>query len=93
MCYTSGFFSMPKDVNENGKACLMLAVPPGYRAAYLTPVDGDLWLATMYGRADDIAPRDHAGFLAWAAGLPHPIIHERLIRGEPTTDLKTYKIP
>ena len=93
MCYTSGFFSMPKDVNENGKACLMLAVPPGYRAAYLTPVDGDLWLATMYGRADDIAPRDHAGFLAWAAGLPHPIIHETLIRGEPTTDLKTYKIP
>jgi len=93
MCYTSGFFSMPKDINEKGKACLMLAVPPGYRAAYLTPVDGNLWLATMYGRANDVAPPEHAGFVAWAAGLPHPVIHETLIRGEPATDLKTYKIP
>ena len=93
MGYTSGFFRMPEDVAENGKACLMLAVPPEYRAAYLTPVDGDLWLATMYGRGRDTAPRDHEGFVAWAKGLPHPVIHDMLVRAEPVSDFKTYKIP
>jgi len=93
MGYTSGFFRMPKDVAENGKACLMLAVPPGYRAAYLTPVDGDMWLATMYGRGQDTAPRDPEGFVAWAKGLPHPVIHDMLVRAEPISDFKIYKIP
>jgi 2-polyprenyl-6-methoxyphenol hydroxylase-like FAD-dependent oxidoreductase len=93
MGYTSGFFRLPPDLAENSKACLMLAVPPGSRAAYLTPVDGGLWLATMYGRGRDTAPRDADGFIAWAKGLPHPVIHEILIQAEPVSDFKTYKIP
>jgi 2-polyprenyl-6-methoxyphenol hydroxylase-like FAD-dependent oxidoreductase len=93
MGYTSGFFRLPHDLSENSKACLMLAVPPGYRAAYLTPVDGDLWLATMYGRGRDTAPRDADGFVAWARDLPHPVIHEILEQAEPVSDFKTYKIP
>jgi len=93
MGYTSGFFRLPPDLATNSKACLMLAVPPGYRAAYLTPVDGNLWLATMYGRGRDTAPRDADGFIAWASGLPHPVIHEMLIQAEPVSDFKTYKIP
>jgi flavin-dependent dehydrogenase len=93
MGYTSGFFRLPDNLAANSKACLMLAVPPGYRAAYLTPVDGDLWLATMYGRGRDTAPRDADGFIAWARGLPHPVIHEMLVQAEPVSDFKTYKIP
>jgi len=93
MGYTSGLFRMPDDIVENGKACLMLAVPPAYRAAYLTPVDGNMWLATMYGRGKDTAPRDPEGFVAWAKGLPHPVVHEMLVRAEPISELKTYKIP
>jgi 2-polyprenyl-6-methoxyphenol hydroxylase-like FAD-dependent oxidoreductase len=93
MGYTSGFFRMPEDVAENAKACLMMAVPPGYRAAYLTPVDGDMWLATMYGRGRDTAPRDHEGFVDWTKGLAHPVIHDMLIRAELVSDIKTYKIP
>jgi len=93
MGYTSGFFRLPDDLTENNKACLMLAVPPGYRAAYLTPVDGDLWLATMYGRGRDTAPPDADGFIAWTRGLPHPVIHDMLAQAEPVSDLKTYKIP
>jgi 2-polyprenyl-6-methoxyphenol hydroxylase-like FAD-dependent oxidoreductase len=93
MGYTSGFFRLPPDILESAKACLMLAVPPCYRAAYLTPVDGNLWLATMYGRGRDTAPRDVDGFIAWTRGLPHPVIHQMLARAEPVSDFKTYKIP
>jgi len=93
MGYTSGFFRLPPDISKNAKACLMLAVPPCYRAAYLTPVDGGLWLATMYGRGRDTAPRNADGFIAWTNGLPHPVIHGILARAEPVSDFKTYKIP
>ena len=84
---------MPEDDTENGRACLMLAIPPEYRAAYLTPVDGDMWLATMYGRGRDTAPCDLQGFVAWAKGLPHPVVHDMLVRAEPVSDFKSYKIP
>jgi hypothetical protein len=93
MGYTSGFFRLPPDISDNAKACLMLAIPPCYRAAYLTPVDGGLWLATMYGRGRDTAPRNADGFIAWTKGLPHPVIHEILAQAEPVSDFKTYKIP
>jgi 2-polyprenyl-6-methoxyphenol hydroxylase-like FAD-dependent oxidoreductase len=93
MSYTSGLFRPPPERRESKWACLMLAIPPALRAAYLTPVDGGFWLATMYGRAGDTAPRDHEGFLDWTRGLAHPCIHERLVKAEPVTKLRTYKIP
>ena len=93
MSYTSGLFRPPLEWRDSKWACLMLAIPPALRAAYITPVDGGYWLATMYGRAGDTAPRDHDGFLDWTRGLAHPCIHERLVKAEPVTKLRTYKIP
>jgi 2-polyprenyl-6-methoxyphenol hydroxylase-like FAD-dependent oxidoreductase len=93
MSYTSGLFRPPPKWRDSNWACLMLAIPPSLRAAYLTPVDGDLWLATMYGRAGDTAPRDHQGFVDWTRGLAHPCIHERLVDAEPMSKLRTYNIP
>jgi len=93
MSYTSGLFRPPPELQDSKWACLMLAIPPGLRAAYLTPVDGGYWLATMYGRAGDTAPRDHAGFVDWTRGLAHTCIHERLVKAEPVSKLRTYNIP
>ena len=93
MRVTSGLFRPPPELLDSKWACLMLAIPPALRAAYLTPVDGGFWLATMYGRAGDAAPRDHEGFLDWTQGLAHPCIHKRLMKAEPATRLRTYKIP
>lgn len=93
MGYTSGFFRPPPELNEGNWACLMLAIPPARRAAYLTPVDGGLWLATMYGRGGDIAPRNPGGFVEWSRGLAHPIIYEKLVQAEPVSELRSYKIP
>lgn len=93
MGYTSGFFKPPEQFADDNTACLMLAVPPGKRAAYLTPVDGRLWLATMYGRGGDMAPRDAAGFIEWSRGLAHPFVYERLCQAEPASDFRTYRIP
>ena len=93
MGYTSGLFEPPEDLANENWACLMLAIPPGLRASYLTPVDGGLWLATMYGRAGDFAPRQHDGFVDWAKGLAHPCIHERLVRAKPVSQLRSFNIP
>jgi 2-polyprenyl-6-methoxyphenol hydroxylase-like FAD-dependent oxidoreductase len=93
MTYTSGLFRPPPRWRDSTWACLMLAIPPGLRAAYLTPVDGEVWLATMYARAGDTAPRDHQGFVDWTRGLAHPVIHERLEHAEPVSKLRSYNIP
>ena len=93
MAYTSGLFRPPAELAGDNWACLMLAIPPGLRAAYLTPVDGGLWLVTMYGRGGDIAPRDPEGFIEWARSLAHPIIYEKLVRAESVSELRSYKIP
>ena len=93
MAYTSGLFRPPPDLAGDNWACLMLAIPPNTRAAYLTPVDGGLWLATMYGRGGDMAPREVEGFVEWTKGLSHPVIHEKLSRAESISDFWTYKIP
>ena len=93
MAYTSALFRPPPDLVGDTWACLMLAIPPGTRAAYLTPVDGDAWLATMYGRGGDMAPRDAEGFVEWSRGLAHPVIHEKLERATLISDFSIYKIP
>ena len=93
MSYTSGLFRPPPDLEGDTWACLMLAIPPNTRAAYLTPVDGGLWLATMYGRGGDMVPREAEGFVNWTKGLAHPIIHEKLCQAVPVSDFRSYKIP
>lgn len=93
MGYTSGLFRPPPELANDSWACLMLAIPPGLRAAYLTPVDGGLWLATMYGRGGDMAPRDPDGFVEWSRGLAHPIIHEKLMQAESVSEFRSFKIP
>jgi len=93
MSYTSGLFRPPADLAGDTWACLMLAIPPNTRAAYLTPVNGGLWLATMYGRGGDMAPREAEGFVEWTKGLAHPIIHEKLSQAVPVSDFRSYKIP
>ena len=93
MGYTSGLFRPPPELANDSWACLMLAIPPGLRAAYLTPVDGGLWLATMYGRGGDMAPRDPEGFVEWSRGLAHPIIHEKLMQAESVSEFRSFKIP
>jgi 2-polyprenyl-6-methoxyphenol hydroxylase-like FAD-dependent oxidoreductase len=59
----------------------------------VTPIEGGLWIATLYGRGQDTAPPDLSGFRDWAAGLPHPIIHQRLCEAEPASAFHTYNLP
>ena len=93
MSYTSGLFRPSPKWRTDKWACLMLAIPPALRAAYLTPVDGGLWLATMYGRAGDKAPCNHDGFINWTRGLAHPCIYERLKGADPASKLSAFNIP
>jgi 2-polyprenyl-6-methoxyphenol hydroxylase-like FAD-dependent oxidoreductase len=92
MSYTSGLFRATAENRADDKACLMLPIPPATRASYLTPVDGDVWLATMYGRAGDNAPNDYEGFVEWSRGLAHPVIHDWLSRAVLVGKLHTYGI-
>ena len=93
MGYTSGTFRPPPKWRDSSWACLMLAIPPSRRAAYISPVDGGHWVATTYGRGGEFAPRDLEGFLEWTRGLAHPVVHDRLAEAELVGQLRSYNIP
>lgn len=55
--------------------------------------EGDRWLVTLFGMADDLPPTDPAGFTDYAATLPVPIIHDLITRVEPLTEVRRMRIP
>ena len=93
MTYTSALFRPPAGWDETPAACLIGPQPSIPRGGYVTPIEGGLWIVTLYGRGQDIAPADLQGFVEWSRGLPHPVIHERLAQAELASDFHTYGLP
>lgn len=48
------------------------------RGGSLLPVEGGEWMLMLYGWGRDRPPTDEPGFLAFAASLAHPCLHDRL---------------
>jgi 2-polyprenyl-6-methoxyphenol hydroxylase-like FAD-dependent oxidoreductase len=69
------------------------AVPPNRRMGIALAVEGDRWIVTLAGLLGDHPPLDDAGFLAFAAGLPTPVIHDLVARLEPLTDAVRTRFP
>jgi 2-polyprenyl-6-methoxyphenol hydroxylase-like FAD-dependent oxidoreductase len=67
--------------------------PQCKRSAYLLPVEGDRWLATLCGFFGDHAPTDDAGFLTFAESLPTDDIASVLRQAEPLTPIVTHRLP
>ncbi|AKT42144.1 FAD-dependent oxidoreductase [Chondromyces crocatus] len=58
--------------------------PPGQRrGGVLFPIEGDRWIATLYGYSRGYPPMDEVGFLQAAAELRSPVIATSLAHAEP----------
>jgi 2-polyprenyl-6-methoxyphenol hydroxylase-like FAD-dependent oxidoreductase len=63
----------------DGDFAVIIESPPhGKRAAFLIPIEGDRWIATIGAGYGAEAPVDEAGFRAVAASLPSPELHQVL---------------
>ena len=58
---------------DDGLFAVVIGTPPdGKRAAYLMPVEGGRWIATLASSFGTVAPTDEASFRIVATSLPAP---------------------
>ena len=72
-----------------------VAVLPGWpettRGGTLRRVEGDLWTAVLIGTGGDHPPTDPEEFLAFAASLHSPAIHDAIKGAEPASPVYGYR--
>ncbi len=77
----------------DGKVLIIYPTPPGKRAGYVFPIEGDCWMVTLAGWLRDYPPNDEPGFLDYARSLPVPDLYEAIKDAEPVTPIATHKFP
>ena len=90
--YASRCYARPDGFLADWKALLVQATPPGgTRGAVLIPIEGERWLVTLAGAAQDYPPTDEAGFLAFARSLPTPLLADAIAGARPLGAIFGYR--
>jgi 2-polyprenyl-6-methoxyphenol hydroxylase-like FAD-dependent oxidoreductase len=77
----------------DGAFAVVIETPPhGKRAGFALPIEGDRWIVTIGAGYGDEAPTDEEGFLAVAAALPSPELHQVLTAAEPLGPVLTHRL-
>jgi 2-polyprenyl-6-methoxyphenol hydroxylase-like FAD-dependent oxidoreductase len=91
--YATRFYRRAPDDLDGDFIVNVAAVPPNRRMGIALAVEDHRWIVTLAGLLGDHPPLDDDGFLAFAAGLPTPIIHKLIARIEPLTDAVRTRFP
>jgi hypothetical protein len=83
----------PNDLLD-GQLLMVTPQPPhDKRSAFIFPIEGDRWLATLGCIAGDYPPSDEAGYLEFARSLAVPDVYNFLSRLEPLSDVVQHRFP
>jgi 2-polyprenyl-6-methoxyphenol hydroxylase-like FAD-dependent oxidoreductase len=89
--YSSRYYAVPEDFGDEWRIISIQPLPPRtLRGGALVPVEGGRWLVSLYGYLDDHPPTDDEGFLAFAAGLRHPVLYETIRAAKPLGPVHGY---
>ncbi|HEX6418477.1 MAG TPA: hypothetical protein VFZ77_08265 [Acidimicrobiales bacterium] len=91
--YATRRYRLPADALGGDLACIHGPAAGQPRGGALARLEGGMWMATLFGMLGDHPPSDPQGFLAYAASLPFPDIHEALHDGEPVDDPVAFAFP
>ncbi|MFI1801861.1 FAD-dependent oxidoreductase [Streptomyces sp. NPDC020379] len=90
--YASRYYAVPDGWHADWKALYIQADPPGSkRAGALFPQEGNRWICTLAGAGRDYPPISDEGFLEFAEGLRHPVLHDTIKNAEPLTPVKSFR--
>jgi 2-polyprenyl-6-methoxyphenol hydroxylase-like FAD-dependent oxidoreductase len=95
LTYCSRYYERPPGPERDWRMLSCLPRPPhAPRSGVIFPVEGGRWIACLATMGDDTLPATDEGFLAFAASLPSPEIHEALRRATPLSPvLKRVRTP
>ncbi|MEW6270691.1 MAG: FAD-binding protein [Thermodesulfobacteriota bacterium] len=92
LAYVSRVFRRPP--GERGwKGLFVVPKPPARRGAFIAPIEGDRWLATLTGCFGDHPPTDEDGWLEFARSLEVPDVYDALAGAEPLTRPVAHRLP
>lgn len=78
----------------NSMGGVIAGTPPrDTRYAAILAAEGNRWVVTLVGSVGDYAPTDEKGWLAFAASLPTPAVHDLVSSARPLTDIVGYRFP
>jgi 2-polyprenyl-6-methoxyphenol hydroxylase-like FAD-dependent oxidoreductase len=90
--YATRWYRMPEDFSGDWTG---VAVLPGWpettRGGTLRRVEGGLWTAVLIGTGGDYPPTDPEEFVAFAASLHGPAIHDAIKGAEPASPVYGYR--
>jgi flavin-dependent dehydrogenase len=90
--YATRWYRVPEDFSGDWAG---VAVLPGWpettRGGTLRRVEGDLWTAVLIGTGGDYPPTDPQEFVAFAASLHSPAIHDAIEGAEPASPVYGYR--
>jgi pimeloyl-ACP methyl ester carboxylesterase len=90
--YASCTYAIPADLDADWRVLFLQADPPANaRGGVLFPIEGNRWMVTLAGRGRDYPPTDEEGFLAFAASLRSPLLHQAIRRAERLTPIHAYR--
>src|SRR5205807_7188945 len=90
--YASRLYTPPSDPQRTWKGLVIQPDPPNHlRNGVIWPVEGGNWLVGLGGTGKDYPPTDEDGFLAFAQGLPDPLLFEALKDAQPHSPIYGYR--
>jgi 2-polyprenyl-6-methoxyphenol hydroxylase-like FAD-dependent oxidoreductase len=89
--YATRLYANPS-INGDWKLALVQAKPPdSVRGGVIVPVEGERWIATLFGSGRDYPPTDETEFLSFAGTLRTPLLHDAIANAEPLTAIHGYQ--
>lgn len=82
LAYASAVYRAPRDDSSPFGSVYVVANATQPIGAVLLPIEDDRWFVTLSGMRGSEPPTDEAGFTDFAARLPHPVLHDWLIKAE-----------
>ncbi|MGW1197969.1 NAD(P)/FAD-dependent oxidoreductase [Streptomyces sp. NPDC002536] len=91
LAYASAIYRAPRDGGSPFRGVYVIANATQPIGAVLLPIEGDRWFVTLSGMRGSEPPTDEAGFTDFAARLPHPVLHEWLLKAEPVSPVYGFR--
>lgn len=92
--YASCFYARPEGFPREWNMVLVNGrAPDTPRAGLVTEIENGVWHVTLAGLAGEAPPTDEEGFLAYAATVADPSVHEAVRTARPLTPIRGWRTP
>jgi 2-polyprenyl-6-methoxyphenol hydroxylase-like FAD-dependent oxidoreductase len=90
---TRTFERRPGDFFDSVGGIIAGTPPASTRWGAVLAAEGNRWVVTLVGILGDYPPTTEQEWLAFAASLPVPAVHELVTSAKPLTDIVSYRFP